>query len=113
MIKPCSPRNYSAMKTNSNQVLEQDNVAVPPKCLSVASDFKLTPEVERKLVEEVMDEISGWARGRVEEVLAEPGSYGSDLVELSEEICGCIGDHLHYEVRENVEDILKSGWPRK
>jgi hypothetical protein len=87
--------------------------AVSSKGLRLARDFKLPPEVERKLTEEVMDEISSWARGRVEEVLAQPGGYGPDLSELSEQICGCIGEDLRHEVRGRVETILERGWPRK
>ena len=69
----------------------------------------LTEPEQKKLVDQIVDVVTGPMRSRTEEVLVEsPDDYGGDdLHEIRWQICAAVADDLKHGLGDEIERLLK------
>ncbi len=64
---------------------------------------------------QILTDVSNWLDHRIDEVfemadrddMDKPRITWGDLTEISEQICGCVADDLHYDLGDVVQDDLE------
>jgi hypothetical protein len=70
----------------------------------------LPEEARERLIDDMVGWVGEWFRSRAEVVLEEPWSYGDDLEEVRQQICGSVARDLEFLCGQEMEALIREAY---